>query len=194
MTEREPAHRAILHRPEAKEPTPPPPPASLRGIALLIVVAGVIVWWIAQSDGEEATVVASRATLEAGAPEQDVLPGSLGRDVVVVDERVQEELSSLRSAEIAWLASGEAPRSLPPCPALDPFQGLQPWGGPCRKAWSTATLWALPDASPCRYQIFAAPPDDFRLVAECDADGDGEFETWVADRTTPPHRVVLGRR
>ncbi len=201
ISDKEPAHRALSRNvqeqraPRVEEPPEPPkPPNPLRGIALLVVVMGAIVWWVAQSGQGPATVVPSRDVLQEGSAALDVLPGQEAGDLVVVDERVQEDLSSLRAAEIAWLEAGHLPRSLPPCPESDPVRGLQPWGGPCREAWLGATTWELPAASPCRYQIFAAPPDDFRLVAECDADGDGAFETWTADREQPPQQVRLGRK
>ena len=196
MTDKEPAHRAIVQTIETQSQPAPAPPGEPRtgrtvGLVLLLLVIAGISWWMGQSGGETPTVVPSREVLEQGSAELDVLPGADAQELVIVDERVEQDLIALRAAEIAWLDGGEAPRSLPPCPEQDPFRGLHPWGGPCLERWKAATSWQIPAMSPCRYQIFAAPPDDFRLVAECDADGNGEFETWVADRTTEPHRVGL---
>lgn len=195
MSDKVPAHRIISQSIETQSlpppPPPPPPPRTGRlvGGVLLLVVVGALSWWMGQSGGEPATVVPSRDVLRDGAAELDVLPGSDAQELVVIDERVEQDLRGLQAAEIAWLEDGNPPRSLPPCPAQDPVRGLHPWGGPCLKAWTAATSWEIPATSPCRFQIFAAPPDDFRLVAECDADGNGEFETWLADRHTEPHRV-----
>lgn len=179
---------------------PPPEPtatADLRnilGFVLLVAVLALIGWWMSQDPGQDLRVVESRQVLEEGSAALDLLPGTSADQLVIVDERVKLDLSELRAAEIAWLDAGNPPRSLPPCPASDPGRKLEPWGGPCHQEWLAATKWDLPKSSPCRYQVFAAPPDDFRIVAECDADGDGQFETWVADRSTVPREVKLNVR
>jgi hypothetical protein len=196
MNEPRRAHQAIDDSIDASRTVraPPPPPKDHRssaGLALLLCVIAGVGFWFARSEGEAPTVAPSREAVQEGAAQLDILPGADGSELVYVDERVQEDLSGLRAAEIAWLDRGNPPRSLPPCPSSDPTRGLHAWGGPCLQEWKAATAWQIPKMSPCRYQIFAAPPLDFRLVAECDADGDGQFETWVADRTTAPQPVRL---
>ncbi len=205
MTDKLPAHEAIVQSIDRSREELEPPKATatldkqaasrVGGVLLLVVVVvGLGIFVGGGEEKEGPTVVASRAELEDGAAAFDVLPGAPIEEVVFVDERVQSDLRSLRDAEITWLTRGNPPRSLPPCPAGAPYRGLQAWGGPCRDAWSAATAWQIPESSPCRYQVFAVPPDDFRVVAECDADGDGQFETWVSDRTTEPHTVRLNVR
>ncbi len=196
MSDKQPAHQAIVQTVEAQRQEEPEPTEERRssavvGVVLLVVIVAGLGWWMMRSKGETPSVVPSREVLKAGSAELDFLPGTAAEDIVIVDERVEEDLTALRAAEIAWLDAGNAPRTLPPCPAQEPYRGLHPWGGPCFDTWKAATAWTIPASSPCRYQVFAAPPDDFRLMAECDADGNGEFETWAADRTTAPYRVRL---
>jgi hypothetical protein len=84
-----------------------------------------------------------------------------------------------------YLAVGATPRRAPGR-TQTPFESEHMAG------W-TRLGWQPDSRVRCQYEVTVPTPTDFRAVARCDADGDGQMAVFISSRAQPSKRISPDR-